>query len=483
MDQRRQILKLPTRNANFTGREHDLRRLREELRAGGGAVGRPVILQGLAGVGKTQVAVEYAHRFMADYDVIWWMNCGQAQYIDASLADLGKRMREVFGAGLPEEGSVAEVASQVLQLLSDTRTEQRWLLVYDNADEIEAVQPLLPTGHGHVLITSPIRAWSDQGQSLPVEVFTRDESILHLQQRLPKITNEAADQVADALGDLPLAVAAAGAWLAETGMAVPEYLEQLSSQPASSVSFAQLADYPLPVAKAWDLSLDRLQETAPAAARLFDLCSVMAPDISLELIYSKAMAAVLAPLDSDFSEPMIIGTVIRRLDRLALIKLDTSAHQIVVHRLLQAVVRERMSAEEMAAAQRDVHRVLVAARPDSEVDDPAAWSALPADLAAPDALGSHVVAGGAGPPAAHRPRSLPPAARRPRTRPPPRPGDRGHVGADAVHRVRPGDDRLAAQAAVPAALQPGEHHPRPGRVHPVPGTGRGGAERSAGHAG
>ena len=370
---RRQILRLPARNVNFTGRENDLRRLREELRAGGGAVGRPVILQGLGGVGKTQVAVEYAHRFMADYDVIWFMNCGQAQYIDASLADLGKKMREVFEAGLPEEGSVAEVASQVLQLLSDTRTEQRWLLVYDNADEIEAVQPLLPTGHGHVLITSPIRAWSNEGQSLPVEVFTRAESIRHLQQRLPRITAEEADQVAEALGDLPLAVAAAGAWLAETGMGVPAYLEQLSSQPAS-LSFAQLADYPRPVAQAWDLSLNRLQETAPAAARLFSLCSVMAPDISLELIYSKAMAAALAPLDSDFSEPMIIGTVIRRLDRLALIKLDTSAHQIVVHRLLQAVVRERMSAEEMAAARRDVHQLLVAARPDSEVDDPAAWT-------------------------------------------------------------------------------------------------------------
>jgi len=373
-DRRQQILRMPARNVNFTGREQDLRQLRRELKASGTAVVLPVTLMGLGGVGKTQVALEYAHRFMADYDVIWWMNCGQAQYIDASLADLGKRLREVFGATLPEEGGVAEVASQVLQLLSDARTRQRWLLVYDNADEIPAVQPLLPSGNGHTLITSRNRNWSDEeGSALSVDVFTRAESVLHLRQRRPGIAEEEAEEVASVLGDLPLAVAAAGAWLAETGFSVPEYLQQLRSRPTLTLSYGQLTDYPGPVTQAWDLSLDRLQDTSKAAARLFDLCSVMAPEISLELIYSKAMAAALAPTDPDVSEPMIIAKLVRQIDRLALMKLDNDAHQIQVHRVVQAIVRERMSDDKIADARREVHKLLVDARPDGEVDDPDTW--------------------------------------------------------------------------------------------------------------
>jgi Tetratricopeptide repeat/CobQ/CobB/MinD/ParA nucleotide binding domain/NB-ARC domain len=373
---RRQIATMPVRNVNFTGREQDLRELRAELRSGGMAVVLPQmqILHGLGGVGKTQLALEYAHRFQADYDLIWWLNCGQPQYIDASLTDLGKRMREVFAASLPEDGSVAEIAKEVLRLLREDQTVRRWLLVYDNADRIDEVRPFLASGQGHVLITSRNGDWIGKGgRSLPVNVFTREESIGHLRQRINSITEAEANKVAYALGDLPLAVATAGAWLAETGFSVQRYLDQLEQQPIRTLSLGQPADAPQEVSSTWDLSLDQLQETSPAAARLFGLCSVMAPDISLDLLYSPAMAAILVQLDRQLSEPMIIGKVIQQINRLALIKLDTNAHHIQVHRLVQAVVRDRMSAEELAQARADVHRVLVAAQPDGEVDDPETW--------------------------------------------------------------------------------------------------------------
>ena len=74
---RTQVQNIPTRNANFTGRDKDLRELRDELRTRRMAVFQPLIIHGLGGVGKTQVALEYAHRFRADYDIIWWMDCGQ----------------------------------------------------------------------------------------------------------------------------------------------------------------------------------------------------------------------------------------------------------------------------------------------------------------------------------------------------------------------------------------------------------------------
>jgi MinD-like ATPase involved in chromosome partitioning or flagellar assembly len=369
---RAQILEIPARNVNFTGREGDLRALRAELRARGVAVVAPLTLRGLGGVGKTQVALEYAHRFQADYDLVWWLHCGAAQYIDASLNDLGQEMRRVFQASVPEEGSVAEVAKEVLDLLA-TWENRRWLLIYDNADDVKAIQPLLASGPGHVLITSRNPAWEAHGRALSVDVFTRAESLQHLRQRIPSIPAAEANKVADVLGDLPLAVATAGAWLAETGNPVEEYLQRLEQQPARTLAASQDDEDPVQVSKTWDVSLDQLQHASPAAARLFNLCSVMAPDISLDLIYNKTMAAMLAPFERTFSDSMLMGKHIRQIDRLALIKLDTNARQIQVHRLVQAVVRDRMSDEEIMDARRCVHEVLAASRPEGEVDDPDTW--------------------------------------------------------------------------------------------------------------
>ncbi len=379
---RPQVVNQPARNVNFTGRDKDLKDLREQLEARDVTVVLPLTIRGLGGVGKTQLALEYAHRFRTDYDVIWWMNCGQAQYVDASLVDLGHRLRDVFQADIPEEGGVADIVARVLGYLSED-PERRWLLVYDNAEDIDEIKRLLPSHEdlqrcrgGHVLITSRNDRWVSVEQARPVEVnvFERGESISHLRRRVPDISEEEASELATVLADMPLAVAAAGALLASAEIAVPEYLRQLRMQPAPKLA----EDHPLrayqpEVWKAWNLSLDYLQEKSAAAARLLGICSVMAPDISLELINSQAMADNLRDLDATISERAMITRLIRQIDLLALIKLDNNAQQIQVHRVVQAVVNERMTKEEQAAARRAVHQVVVAARPEGDVDDSQTW--------------------------------------------------------------------------------------------------------------
>jgi hypothetical protein len=373
---RHQVQNLPARNVNFTGRDKDLRELREELRSRSIAVVLPLTIRGLGGVGKTQVALEYAHRFRADYDIIWWMNCGQAQYVDASLADLGQQLRDVFKAAVPEEGGVSEVVQQVLQTLSGGLPNQRWLLIYDNAEDIDQIKPLLPTGGGHVLITSRDERWRTdvRGTSLQVDVFKREESVSHLRRRMLDITEEDAREVARVLGNMPLAVSAAGALLASTDMSVPEYLRLLDQQPTPVVPEEHvLRAYPPEVWKAWNLSLDQLQKKSAAAARLLGICSVMAPDISLDLIDTDAMADTLRDLDPTISERAMIARLIRQIDLLALIKLDNNNRQIQVHRVVQTVVNERMSQVDKAAARQVVHQMVVDARPEGDVDDPQTW--------------------------------------------------------------------------------------------------------------
>jgi len=380
---RPQILNLPARNVNFTGRDKDLRELREELGSPSVTGIRPLVIQGTSGVGKTQLALEYAHRFMADYDIVWWLNCGQAQYVDASLADLGQRLREIFRAELPEEGGETEMARRVLEFLAKGLTGQRWLLVYDNAEDIDEIRGLLPRledlqqlGGGHVLITSQDERWAsvERSRFLTLGIFGREVSVSHLRRRVPGITWAEAGEVAAVLGDLPLAVAAAGALLAATGMPVPDYLRELKQQPTPVLTEDYpLRVYPLAVWKAWGRSLDQLQHDSAAAAQLLRMFSVMAPDISLDLINSQAMVDNLRDLDPAISERALIARLIRQIDVLALIKVDIQARQVQVHPMVQAVVTERVTEEEKAAARRAVHWVLVAARPEGDVDDPDMW--------------------------------------------------------------------------------------------------------------
>jgi tetratricopeptide (TPR) repeat protein len=379
-----QIANIPARNVNFTGRDAVLLEIREGLRSRRTGVGLPLTVLGLGGVGKTQVALEYAHRFKADYDVVWWLNCDQPQYIDASLADLGTRLRERLGASVPEEGGVTEVATQVLRVMSEGAAK-RWLLIYDNAQVayqgiqvIEPIDRLLPSGGGHVLVTSRDDGWTNLGETLPLGVFEHTESITHLRRRIPGVAAAQASDLAERLGNMPLAVATAGALLASEGMSVSEYLRRLEEQPVGPLPDRHpLSEYPaaiaIVIAKAWHLSLDQLRSRSAAAYRLLEICSVMAPEISLDLLVSQAMVDMLRELDPSISERQMIRRLIRQIDLLALIKLDIAARQVQIHQVVQAIVNERMLAHERESTRQDVHQLLVAARPRGDVDDPQMW--------------------------------------------------------------------------------------------------------------
>lgn len=351
------IFKAPVRNARFTGRDDNLRHLRAQLRAGGSAVVLPVTLQGMGGVGKTQLALEYVHRFKSAYDLVWWVDADPPQFIDTSLTDLGNRL------GVEAEPTVPDTTRSLLRALGRGDPYERWLLIFDNAEEPDQVERFVPQGSGHVLITSRNPTWGDRAQPVAVNVFTRQESIAHLRQRVGTIGEEAANEVAEALGDLPIAVAAAGAWLAETGTPVGDYLRQIERHGPSHLS----------VEATWDLSLNRLRSQSPAAYRLLQLCSVLSPEIALDLAYSDELAAALIPIDPSVAERLMRGALVQQINRLALLKLDVQGGQIQVHRLLQKVVRDRMSEEDVAAARHQVHLVLASSRPRGEVDDPATW--------------------------------------------------------------------------------------------------------------
>ena len=360
---------VPARNADFTGRGATLELLRDKLAGGGRAVVVAQALYGLGGVGKTQLALEYAHRFMADYDLVWWVPSERAEETSGALADLARKM------GLKVGDNVAEAAEAALEELRRDTTPH-WLLIFDNADDPKQLEPYLPTGSGHVLITSRNQAWTHSAEPLEVDVFTREESVGHLLRHVPELDVADAKRVADALGHLPLAVEQASAWLEQTGMPARVYVDQLNTQSTRILALNQPPDYPMPVVATWNLSFERLKQRSPAAVRLLQLCAFFSPGpISMDLLYSDEMNESLLPFDESLSEKLMLGRVIRDISRFALVKVDQGSNSLQIHRLVQAVIRSQMTDEEQIEARHEVHKILTGARPrQGETDDPANWS-------------------------------------------------------------------------------------------------------------
>ncbi|GAA3863557.1 hypothetical protein GCM10023084_16020 [Streptomyces lacrimifluminis] len=356
------------RNASFTGRSALLEHLRNSLgNSSGGVSAGPYALYGLGGVGKTQIALEYVHRFGTDYDLVWWIPSEQNELIISSLAELADRL------GLRIGDDAAQAAQEAREHLRQTGSALRWLLVFDNADEPQEVKQHFPGGNGHILVTSRNQTWLQAGQALEVDPFLREESIEHLLRRAPGLSAEDADRVAAAVGDLPLALDQAGAWLAATGIPVDTYLLQLEQQAEQVLSFSQPANYPQPVAATWNVSIERLKERSPAAVRLLQLCAFFAAEpISMKLLYGEEMIRVLAREDPALQENMVLGQVIREIGRFALAKVDRATNSIQVHRLVQAVIRSQLTVQEQEDAKHVVHRILAGARPPGEgpIDEP-----------------------------------------------------------------------------------------------------------------
>ncbi|MGW1025282.1 FxSxx-COOH system tetratricopeptide repeat protein [Streptomyces sp. NPDC002577] len=366
------IWNAPLRNTTFTGRDPVLDQLRDQLSGGVSAVlPQPQALYGLGGVGKTQVAIEYVHRFLADYDLVWWISAEETEQVVASLAELAGRL------GAPAD-DMALACSEAIRLLSRGTPTDRWLLVFDNADDPAQLTRYFPSaGSGHILVTSRNQAWAQHGASLAVDVFLREESVEHLTRRAPALSPAEAEQVAATLGDLPLAVEQAAAWLAETATPVDEYLAQLAAQTADVLALMNKAPgYPESVAATWNVSIARLKERSPASVRLLQLCAFLAPEpISNQLLYSREMIEALKPYDPALQEKLVLGRVIREIGRFALAKIDQVGNSIQVHRLVQVIIRSQLTEEEQREARHVVHTVLAGARPDDDepIDDPGTW--------------------------------------------------------------------------------------------------------------
>jgi MinD-like ATPase involved in chromosome partitioning or flagellar assembly len=353
---------VPPRNSAFTGRDEILEMVRSTLLSRDTSIA--AALFGMGGVGKTQVVIEYVHRFADDYDVVWWIPAGDHALIAESFAALADEL----GCALP--GAPQAVMRRAV--LQELRDRDRWLLVFDGAEDSADIAQWLPSGRGHVLITSRVPSgWGEIAIPMDIDVFSRSDSVALLRKRIPLAVAEA-DRIATVLGDLPLAVAQAAGFLAETGMAPDHYLQLLMERPAEILEEGRPASYPQSLRASVELSLSKLRDEDQAAAQLAEICAFLAPEPFPDDWVPRAAEWLPAPLGSRAATAVGWWQIRRRLSTTGLAIHDYPGGMMLMHRVVQAIVRELVPPDEAVSARQAAGAVLAAAVP-GDPDSPATW--------------------------------------------------------------------------------------------------------------
>jgi tetratricopeptide (TPR) repeat protein len=331
--------------------------------------------------GKTQLALEYAYRYRQDYKAVLWARAATSGDLIASYSALATLLN------LPEQHE-SDQELIIAAVKAWLQKNSQWLLILDNADELDLLPPFLPPlPGGHVLLTT--RAWDMQGFAgkLAVEVLPDEQGALLLLRRAGLLT--AADDLAQApaderrlattltqeLGGLPLALDQAGAYLEATSTPLDEYLQiyQTHRHILLKKRRSLLAQHPEPVATTWSLSFQRVEEKNPAAADLLRLCAYLAPDAIPETILTEGaehLGDQLAPVAAD---AFLFAQAIEALRAYSLLTRDPRAKTLSVHRLVQAVTQESLPTD--AAQQCKQRAVLAVSAACPDVTDVTQWPA------------------------------------------------------------------------------------------------------------
>jgi tetratricopeptide (TPR) repeat protein len=262
----------------------------------------------------------------------------------------------------------------VARLRGELARRDRWLVVFDNAEDPRALSRLLPEGPGRVLITSRNPAWRGIADVVGVREFTRAESTRLLRGLAPDLTEAEADRVADAVGDLPLAVEQAGSLLGDTGMAVDKYLRLLAERAQDVLDHDPGGAYPQSVAASWAVAFDRLAADDPTALDLLTVVAWCGPEpvpLSLLTDHPDALPDQLRPIARD---PLVLARCTAILHRRGMA--TVAPHGIQLHRIPAALLRARSHGSAGTAGAgwaATVVRLLEETAPDNVRSDPGGW--------------------------------------------------------------------------------------------------------------
>jgi len=325
-----------SRNTHFSGREAWLTQLHEALCNRQNDIVNTYAIIGLGGVGKTQLALEYCYRHLADYNLIYWLSAADSANLDQSMAEMAYRLG-VAQRGVVEQNIAVHAALRWLEL-----TKSRWLLIFDNANAIQPqeLHVYLPKlGNGTCLITTRNTIW-EQSNHLPLDVFLPDEATQFLLTRT-RLTNESdAVKLAQTLGYLPLALEHAAAYIATRNKSFASYINLFQQRRDALWKRAQSKrDYDKTITATWELAFAQTKSTT-GATDLLNLCCFLASDGIPITLLTNLVDVLPEELAYCVQDELNFDDAIAALRQFSLLSFDGTS--LFVHRMVQAVGRDRM---------------------------------------------------------------------------------------------------------------------------------------------
>jgi tetratricopeptide (TPR) repeat protein len=316
---------LPRRNIHFSGRLSKLADIDSGFQRNSVQV-----IAGLGGMGKTQLAMHWAHAHQDQYDICRWIMSEGGQ-LSSSIRQFAE------DAGIDPNGrEEAEVVRRLFEYLRNLR----WLLVFDNVEDAAAINAYLPQAdrlgpNQHILITSRSQAWHNAGVLCLIE-FEPEEAIAYVNEHMQEDDQESVESLVNAMGRLPLALSQAVAFIGETGVTVSMYLELLAENPSSALREIDAAhSYPHTVFSTLMLSIVRIQQH-PNALRLLRACAWLDADaIPLSLFENPNL------LNCQRAE---VYEALRILRGYSMVEVIRSGY-IKIHRLVQMVLQDEADSQ------------------------------------------------------------------------------------------------------------------------------------------
>lgn len=308
------------------------------------------VLAGMGGVGKTQLAAAYARRARSRVELVVWAVAASASAVIDVYADAAVRL------GLCDRDDPERAARAFLAWAA--MSDRPWLVVLDDVQEQQALRGWWPPANevGTTIVTTRLRGLAPPGlrpQNIEVDVYTTDEARSYLEDRTPNTDPDERDELIKDLGQLPLALTQATAYMTQQDMGCARYRELLRDRLLVQVvpEERDLTDEHQHIISAtWDLSISQADQARPAgiARPLLNLISFLDPNgIPAVVLTSQPALNYLATHLADPGDEAnsgIVDQALRVLHRYNLITHDrTSTHQeIRVHQLVQRAIREAL---------------------------------------------------------------------------------------------------------------------------------------------
>lgn len=319
------IFHLPMgRNKDFIGRDKELKALEEALKTNQSG---SITHTGMGGIGKSQLALEYAYRHEKEYEMIYWVRAEDLGTLQSEYRQLGQEMG-LSDDFLTDEKVIATVKGEL-------EKRNRWLIIFDNADDPKVLAHAVPQKGGHVVITSRNPDWPN---ALRLELFTEQESIDYV-RKLTAIVGQDNElsQLAKELGYLPLALTQAAAYIRRQEIDVATYLKSYKDHLSN-----QEKGYPGSVATAWLMSMEKILVEEPVALILLNICSLLEPDnIPDTLLVSWLKPQSPRTNDLDFQDALRVLESYSLIHQRVVIEGDTQRKFISIHRLIQMVTQDQ----------------------------------------------------------------------------------------------------------------------------------------------